>query len=426
MRTGTEEKTPLRVSSEKIQEYLRQLYGDTARLSWLGELGSQGVQGMKEFGYGKPLRVEFSVGGRLQSAVLSIMRGDKYGHQFYWDRAAILMFQHEASGRLPRHAKPLGLGYFDARDRMVAVVEPKEFFILNELVDGEDYYLHLERIGRDEAAQAAGPDVSPASGQAPGSTPAPEGSATEGAAGAVASTGPSGAPGTPEGASAATRADLDLARGFAAWLAEVHSLKYGDPDLYLRRVRDLIGASECIFGLVDAYPWPYDKFPPERFLALEKRIIDWRWKLRRYTHRLSVVHGDFHPWNTLVREENEHYEFSVLDRSRGEYGEPADDVSTMSLNFVLFGLYGQSGKPRLTGAFERLYVSFWEEYLERTGDEEILEVIAPFYVFRGLVIASPQWYPHHPEPVREGLLRFLERVLEEDKFDWRGINKYLD
>lgn len=408
MRTGTEEKTPLRVSSEKIQAYLTQLYGDTARISWLGEIGSHGVQGMKEFGYGKPLRVEFSVGGKLQSAVLSIMRGDKYGHQFYWDRAAILMFQHETSGRLPRHAKPLGLGYFDARDRMVAVVEPKEFFILNELVDGEDYYLNLERIGRDEAAlnaqPADGASVSDATAE----------NAREAIAGASG------------GASAATQADTDLSRGFAAWLAEIHSAKYDDPDLYLRRVRDLIGASECIFGLVDAYPWPYDKFPPERFLALEKRIIDWRWKLRRYTHRLSVVHGDFHPWNTLVREEGGRYEFSVLDRSRGEFGEPADDVATMSLNFMLFGLYGQSGKPRLKGAFEKLYMAFWEEYLERTGDEEILEVIAPFYVFRGLVIASPQWYPHHPELVREGLLRFLERVLEDEKFDWRGINKYLD
>jgi len=409
MRTGTEEKTLLRVSSEKIQAYLTQLYGDTARISWLGEIGSHGVQGMKEFGYGKPLRVEYSVGGKLQSAVLSIMRGDKYGHQFYWDRAAILMFQHETSGRLPRHAKPLGLGYFDARDRMVAVVEPKEFFSLTELVDGEDYYLHLERIGRDEASVNV---------QAAGGAPVSDGTAA-GAGTGVAS-------GAPEGASAATQADIDLSRGFAAWLAEIHSAKYEDPDLYLRRVRDLIGASECIFGLVDAYPYPYDKFPPERFLAMEKRIIDWRWKLRRYTHRLSVVHGDFHPWNTLVREENGRYEFSVLDRSRGEYGEPADDVSTMSLNFMLFGLYGQSGKPRLKGAFEKLYLSFWEEYLERTGDEEILEVIAPFYVFRGLVIASPQWYPHHPEPVRDGLLRFLERVLEEDRFDWRGINKYLE
>jgi hypothetical protein len=374
MRTGTEEKTPLAVSSEKIQAYLRQQFGDSARLSWLGEIGQDGGQGMKEFGYGKPLRVEFSVDGHLRSAVISIMRGDKYGHQFYWDRAAILMFQHETAGRLPRHAKPLGLGYFDRRDRMVAVTDPKEFFIVNELVEGEDYFKHLERIGRE----GAGP------------------------------------------------ADIALARSFAAWLAEIHADKAGDPDLYLRRIRNLIGASECIFGLVDAYPHPYEPFPPGRFQALERRVVDWRWKLRKYTHRLSVVHGDFHPWNTLVRHEEGRFDFSVLDRSRGEFGEPADDVSTMSLNFVLFALYGQTGAPKLSGDFQKLYEAFWEEYLRMTGDEEILEVIAPFYVFRGLVIASPQWYPHHPEPVRAGLLKFMERVLDDEKFDWRGINKYLE
>jgi hypothetical protein len=374
MRTGTEEKTPLSVSSEKIQSYLRQVFGDSAKLSWLGEIGQDGMQGMKEFGYGKPLRIEFSVNGRLQSAVLSIMRGDKYGHQFYWDRAAILMFQHETAGRLPKHAKPMGLGYFDVRDKMIGVVEPKEFFILNELLEGDDYYKDLERISREGATQD----------------------------------------------------DITLARDFAGWLAEIHGQKADDPDLYLRRVRNLIGASECIFGLVDAYPYPYDKFVPERFQALEKRVVDWRWKLRKYTHRLSVVHGDFHPWNTLVRKDDGQWDFSVLDRSRGEFGEPADDVSTMSLNFVLFALYGQTDKPRLSGDFEKLYTAFWEEYLSRTGDEEILEVIAPFYVFRGLVIASPQWYPHHPEPVRAGLFRFLERVLEDERFDWRGINKYLE
>ena len=374
MRTGTEEKTPLTINSEKIQAYLRQVFGESAKLSWLGEIGQQGTQGMKEFGYGKPLRIEFSVAGRLQSAVLSIMRGDKYGHQFYWDRAAILMFQHETAGRLPKHAKPLSLGYFDTQDKMIGVVHPKEFFILNELVDGDDYYKDLERIGRE---------------------------------------------GTKE-------ADVSLARSFASWLAEVHGVKKDDPDLYLRRVRNLIGASECIFGLVDAYPYPYDMFSPERFQALEKRIVDWRWKLRRYTHRLSVVHGDFHPWNTLVRSEGGRFDFSVLDRSRGEFGEPADDVSTMSLNFVLYGLYGQTGKPKLSGEYEKLYTAFWEEYLAQTGDEEILEVIAPFYVFRGLVIASPQWYPHHPEPVRAGLLRFLERVLEDERFDWKNISKYLE
>ncbi len=374
MRTGTEDMTPLRVNADKIQAYLRQSFGPTAKLTWLGEIGEGGSQGMKDFGYGKPLQIEFAVEGRQRSAVLSIMRGDKYGHQFYWDRAAILMFQYATSARMPKHAKPMGLGYFDMQDAMVGVLEPKEFFILNELLEGHDYYKDLERIGQ----------------------------------------------------SGVTDEDLNLTRSFASWLAEVHAEKFDNADLYLRRVRDLIGASECIFGLVDSYPYPYESFTPERFQALERRIVDWRWKLRKYSHRLSVVHGDFHPWNTLARRGRDGLDFSVLDRSRGEFGEPADDVSTMSLNYVLYGLYGQTGTPRLEGDFERLYTTFWEEYLARTGDEEILEVIAPFFVFRGLVIASPQWYPHHPEPVRQGLLRFLERVLEDERFDWRGINKYLE
>ncbi|GAB6039082.1 hypothetical protein JCM15519_36410 [Fundidesulfovibrio butyratiphilus] len=374
MRTGTEEKTPLRINANMVESYLRQRFGPTARLTWLGEIGKPGEQGMKDFGYGKPLRIEYRVGGQPGQAVLSIMRGDKYGHQFYWDRAAILMFQNDASNRLPRHVKALGLGYFDRRDAMVAVMDPKEFFILSELAPGHDYYVDLERITRQGA-----------------------------------------------GAS-----DLDLVESLADWLAEVHAERVDNPDLYLRRVRDLIGASECIFGLVDSYPYPYELFGPERFVQLEKRIIDWRWKLRRYTHRLCPVHGDFHPWNTLVRQEGDALDFSVLDRSRGEFGEPADDVATMTLNYVLFGLYGQTGTPRLQGDFETMYRRFWQRYLDRTGDQEILEVIAPFYVFRGLVIASPQWYPSHPEPVRRGLFRFLHRVLEDDRFDWEGINKYLE
>ncbi len=95
----------------------------------------------------------------------------------------------------------------------------------------------------------------------------------------------------------------------------------------------------------------------------------------------------------------------------------------MSINYLLFGLYE---KPRLAGDFERLYLTFWETYLRESGDDEMLSVIAPFYVFRGLVIASPQWYPNHPLPVRRGLLRFLENVLEDDRFDCLNINRYME
>ena len=374
MRKGTEERPPLRITADKIQQYLRQTFGESARLSWLGEIGQAGSQGMKDFGYGKPLRIEFVVAGRARTAVLSVMRGDKYGHQFYWDRAAILMFQHATAGRLPKHVKPVGLGYFDERDAMLAVTEPKEFFILYDFVEGHDYYEDLERIGREGVREE----------------------------------------------------DLALAEKFALWLAQIHADKIDDPDLYLRRIRNLIGASECIFGLVDSYPYPYELFKPKQFQSLEKKVVDWRWKLRKYTSRLSVVHGDFHPWNTMVLKDKAGLDFNVLDRSRGEFGEPADDVATMSLNFLLFGLYGQTDKPRLSGDFARLYTAFWEKYLEASGDQEMLSVIAPFYVFRALVIASPQWYPRHPETVRRGLFNFMLRVLDDERFDWKNINKYLD
>ena len=371
MRTGTEEKTPIVIRADKVEDYLRQAFGDDARLIGLCDIAAPGEQGMKEFSYGKPVCIEFTLGGERKSAVLSIMRGDKYGHQFYWDRAAILMFQHEASARMEKHVRSLGLGYFDAHDALVPVTRPKEFFIVSEKAPGYDYYRDLERIRKGGFR----PD------------------------------------------------DLELARRFARFLAGVHARKKDDPDLYLRRIRNLIGASECIFGLVDAYPHPYEHFPPERVAALEKRIIDWRWKLRGFTHRLTEVHGDFHPWNILVTGEGEARDFAVLDRSRGEWGDAADDVSTLAINYLLFGLYDT---PRLSGDFERMYMAFFETYLRESGDDEMLSVIAPFFVFRGLVIASPQWYPNHPLPVRQGLLRFLENVLEDDRFDCLNINKYME
>lgn len=366
MSQDTEKKSPIVIRPEAVERYLRQAFGPDARLIAIDEMGA-GEQGMKEFGYGKPVSLTFSAGGKTHGGVLSVMRGDKYGHQFAWDRAAILMFQYEAGQRMEKHVRPIGLGYFDEADQLIPVSRPKEFFIVSEKAPGYDYYLDLARIRK--------------TGLEP--------------------------------------RDTDMARAFALWLARVHTAKKDDPDLYVRRIRNLVGDSECIFGMVDGYPYPYDRFPPERFAALEKRVVDWRWKLRGYTHRLAQVHGDFHPWNVLIQEDGGTRDFAVLDRSRGEWGEPADDVATMSINYLLFGLYDQ---PRLTGDFERLYRTFWDTYLDASNDTEMLEVIAPFYVFRGLVVASPQWYPGHPPAVRQGLLNFLENVLEADRFDYANIN----
>jgi len=362
----------IELTHESIENYLRLALGDDVRLTAVGDIGSLDEQGIKDFGYGKPVLVRWERKGKVGEAVISVMRGDRYGHQDYWDRARILMFQYETGARMERHVRPLGMGYVDAKGGLVPMRGVQEFFIVNEKLEGSDYFLDLERIRNGDFREA----------------------------------------------------DLELTRDFARWMARVHSVKLDSPDRYIRRIRNLLGDCECIFGIIDGYPHPYAEFTPKRFQALEKRLVEWRWKLRGYTHRLSEVHGDFHPWNVLVQaDESGRFDFRVLDRSRGVWGEPAGDVATMTMNYALFGLLG--GKPKLEGPFLELYTAFWETWLTETGDTEAAEIIAPFYVFRGLVVASPEWYPRHTPEVRSALFRFVENVLENGRFDYTDFNRYL-
>jgi aminoglycoside phosphotransferase (APT) family kinase protein len=203
------------------------------------------------------------------------------------------------------------------------------------------------------------------------------------------------------------------------YLVEIHEVKRSSPGLYARRARELIGHSECIMGLLDSYLPEFSLAGESYLMDIERDSIAWRWHLKHKTHRLSQVHGDFHPWNVLFRERAD---FTVLDRSRGEWGEPADDVTAMTINYVFYSLqkYGA-----LTGVFDRLFRLFWENYLEKTRDKEILEVVQPFYAWRGLVVASPVWYPSLEENVRVKLLKFVRNILNTTEFDLENVNSYM-
>ena len=115
----------------------------------------------------------------------------------------------------------------------------------------------------------------------------------------------------------------------------MHADKRAEPTLYHRRIRELIGHGECLMGILDSYPHPYPLLPAATARRSSGTMVSWRWRLRERHHRLSRVHGDFHPWNLLFGEGTE---FSVLDRSRGEWGEPADDVAALAINYLFFGL----------------------------------------------------------------------------------------
>jgi aminoglycoside phosphotransferase (APT) family kinase protein len=292
-----------------------------------------------------------------------------FGHEHMADRAQALLWSHGAYNRLPRHVRSLDVGAIGRGEGLVSLGDAEEFFVVTEFAEGRGYNEDLTRL-RDTGALS----------------------------------------------------DLDQARADALcdYLAGIHGLRGPDPGLYVRRIRDLAGHGECVMGLSDSYPERHGFITSALLEEIEHRVVAWRWRLRGRVHRLRQVHGDFHPWNLLFREGTD---FVALDRSRGEWGEPADDLTCLTLNYLFFSLQ-RSG--RLDGGFETLFRRFWDRYLERTGDAEILEVAAPFFAFRGLVMASPVWYPRLDESVRRKIFAFMRGVLDAPRFEPERVNALLE
>jgi hypothetical protein len=210
---------------------------------------------------------------------------------------------------------------------------------------------------------------------------------------------------------AAAPLDLERAAALARWLAALHRPLRRDAIAWRRAVRDLLGHGEGIFGVVDAYPPGVPGASAARLQALERRCLDWRWKLRGREERLRQTHGDFHPFNLVF---GEGVRFTALDASRGGRGDPADDVTALSLNYPFFALQAPGSWER---GFGPLWRRFWDAYLLASGDREILSAAPPFLAWRALVLACPRFYPDlAPEP-RSALLGLAERALDEGSLD---------
>jgi hypothetical protein len=354
---------------QAVTEYLQSLYNKPVRLLSITGHGTQEEgDDLKGFGYGSPLFLEYEVGRERKKAVLETMAPSSYGHDHFSDRAQTILWEHSAFNNLPRHVHSIDSGAFLESGRLLSTGKAREFFLLTEFVEGSGYFKDLERM-RDGAL--------------------------------------------------ATPIDFERTTALADYLIEIHAKKNDAPALYTRRIRDLLGHGECIMGLIDNYPKHFEFITPPLLKRIEMACFDWRWRLKDRARRLCCVHGDFHPWNILFRTGAD---FTILDRSRGEWGEAADDVATMSINYLFFSLQ-RTG--RLSGDLENLFHTFWDRYLAGTRDREILDVIAPFYAWRGLVIASPRWYPHLSTEIRRSIFYFIENVLGTGRFNPGDVNRYL-
>ena len=326
------------------------------RVKALGTDAGDGTRS-KALGYGRPLQITLDAGDSQREIVFHAIKSDDFGHDRRADRIACVVGAHETFARMPRHVRALDVGVL-AEPELTSLANAGEPYFITEWAPGTIYAEDLRRV------------------------------ATQGAA---------------------SKLDLRRIDALVGVLHEIHAMPGSHPGAYARAIRDLIGDGEGVFGLVDSYAADTPGVPLERLRRIEESCLRWRWKLKHRTQRLRCTHGDFHPFNILFDHDAE---LTLLDASRGGEGDPADDVACLAINFVFFALGDRRRRPGLAA----LWTRFWDRYLAN-DPVDVLAAVAPFFAWRGLVLASPRWYPDLATANRVRLLDFVERVLAANRFE---------
>jgi hypothetical protein len=331
-----------------------------ARLLGAEPLGLEpsGAVGRKGGGYGRPVKLTVELpGGERRALVFRTAAPNEFGHDRRSDRLTELALAFDTFDLVPDHVLALDVGALTPTG-LTSLRDAGEPYLLTDFAEGRLYADDLRLLVHDDP----------------------------------------------------TALDLERARALARWLARLHGRRLDDPVAWRRAVRDLLGAGEGIFGLVDAYPPGVAGVAPGALQRLEGRALEWRWRLRDRADRLRRIHGDFHPFNLLF---DAGTRLTVLDASRGAAGDPADDVTALAINYLFFALQAPG---RWRRGFAPLWVAFWETYLAHAG-EGVLEAAPPFLCWRALVLSCPRFYPDLPGDLREALLGWADRVVARERFD---------
>jgi hypothetical protein len=322
------------------------------------KLGS-GVQG-------SGFLVEMKTGDVIKSYVVKALLTEHFGHDYPSDRAAVFLLDLDEYKTLPQHVKAVDVLSEMEDGSIKSIGGGKEYYLIMERGAGRHYFHDLTALSQKSRLEIS---------------------------------------------------DIEKIKAMTSYLAAIHSVKKDSKTLYWRKLRDTVGHGECLMGVFDTYP--DETLDYDEITAIIKKSVDWIYRLKPYYNRLSQIHGDFHPGNIWFRDDSD---FILLDRSRGPWGEPADDITALTINYIFFSVKEYED---IRGPYLEALNLFFEEYIKLTRDTQLYEVVAPFFAFRGVVVANPVFYPELTSGQRRLLFNFVNNVLAADRFELERVHDYL-
>ncbi|MEK6914446.1 MAG: hypothetical protein AABW83_02235 [Nanoarchaeota archaeon] len=354
------------IKEKEIEKYLKNKYKKNISEIKIEKLGS-GV-------FGTGYRLKFKLDNKDKTLILKSLFKENLGMDHYSDRASSLLEAHDNYNKMESHIKSEDVIAHNNNDSLTSIGDTKEFYILMEEAKGEDLFKDFENIRKSRLLEEK------------------------------------------------TKNKIKIISDF---LVELHKNKHKSTSLYRRKIRDTIGSGCSLIGLLDMHPEnAFKQFEKEWLEIIKLSINFWR-KSRNLTHRLSEIHADYHPGNLWFNNN----ELIILDRSKGRFGEPADDIIAFAINPIMYSLITNQ---KFEGSFKEIFDLFWNNYFKQTKDKEMRKIMAPYIAFRISVITNPLFYNDEffgsskkANLIRKKLINFALNVLKDKEFDPKKINLYL-
>lgn len=357
----------MNLTENQIKNYLKDIFkGKISNIS-ITELGS-GVMG-------KGYLLEFKEGKNSKRLVLKSIFANNLNLDHHSDRAQNFFLAHEAYNTMESHVKSKDVISVDKNGKLKSIGDSKEFFILMEEAKGQDFFKDLEKVGEQGFVEDK------------------------------------------------VKEKVLILSNF---LYKLHSKKIDSLSMYRRKVRDTLGGAGSVAMVLDSWPdKEYNQYKREWNEILKHCVNVWDIS-RNLTNRNCEIHGDFHPGNLWFQED---LTLTILDRSRGISGEPADDISAFVLNPIFYSVkkYG-----KLQGEYKEIFDLFWNNYFSKTLDKEMRKVLGLYFAFRVSVVCNPVFYPdsffggkENAEKARKKMINFSLNVLKDKEFIPEKINTYL-